>query len=244
MPRRCGNIPGLGQTERESNMEKYKTCRSCNLDKPINDFHKSSDSPDGHKARCKACIKTQDQIRYQNNAKQNRDRSLAYYYANREAYAEKSAERYRANKETIARARSEKRLANLWHYKKLERASYLRNAERKRQWNREYSLRNPDKSRARNSRRRARLAGAKTYLVTPKEMKALYQQNCFFCGSNKDINIDHIIPLARNGTHGIGNLMPLCDNCNSTKYNKTIMEWRIYRSRIGNPLPLDKGKNL
>jgi 5-methylcytosine-specific restriction endonuclease McrA len=236
--------PGAGQTDKESNMEKYKTCRSCNLDKTLDNFHKSSDSSDGRKSRCKNCQKIQDKARYEKNAQKNRQRALAYYYANQSLYAQKSAECYKRNRDQIAQSRSQKRLANLWHYKKLERASYARNAEAKRAWNREYSRHNLDKARVRNSRRRARLAGARTYLVSAKEMNKLYTQACLFCGSRKEINIDHIIPLAKNGTHSIGNLMPLCDNCNSTKYNKTIMEWRLYRIRIGNPLPLDKGKNL
>jgi Restriction endonuclease len=121
---------------------------------------------------------------------------------------------------------------------------YQKHRDNKRAQGRIYSKKNPDKNRARNQKRRARIANAKTYLVTSQEIKRLYSSQCLFCGRSDRIDLDHAIPLSRGGDHSIGNLIPLCDNCNSTKYNKTIMEWRVYRIRIGNPLPKDKGISL
>jgi 5-methylcytosine-specific restriction endonuclease McrA len=37
---------------------------------------------------------------------------------------------------------------------------------------------------------------------------------------------DHIIPLARKGTHSIGNLVPACHACNASKGKKLISEWK------------------
>jgi len=225
-------------------MEQYKTCNSCKQTQSLDNFHNDKTTKDGRKSNCKSCTKAKDAERYQRNADRNRARGLAYYYANAEIYAIKSAEKYAANREEISKRRSQNRRDNIWQFKKAERASYLRNAEAKRAYGREYSKKNPDKSRMRNLLRRARLANAVTYQITPKEIKKLYSSPCAFCSSRNEIDLDHIIPLTRDGSHGLGNLMPLCSNCNSTKYNKTIMEWRIYRIRIGNPLPLDKGKIL
>lgn len=223
-------------------MEQYKACNKCLQSKSLEEFHRASSAKDGRRTICKSCQRIQDQKRYEKNAEANRQRALIYYYANAQTYAEKNAQRYAENREEIARARSIKRRENLWHYKKLERASYKRNAEAKRAYGRRYSKMNPDKSRRRNSRRRARLAQATCYAITAKEMRRLYSMPCAFCASTERIDLDHKIPLSRGGSHGLGNLMPLCDNCNSTKYNKIIMEWRLYRIRIGEPLPIDKGK--
>lgn len=223
-------------------MEQYKTCTKCQQVQSLDFFHKSSGNKDGKRNTCKACTRKQDQARYQKNAESYRRRGLDNYYANADRYAEYSAKRYADNKEQIAAARSALRRENLWHHKALERASYARNVTQKREYSRRYSKANPDKSRVRNSRRRARLAQAICYAITPKELQGMYLQPCSFCGLTGSIDLDHKIPLSRGGSHGIGNLMPLCDNCNSTKYNKTIMEWRIYRIRIGLPLPIDRDK--
>lgn len=225
-------------------MEQYKVCKSCSANLPLSAFHKAKDNRDGRRNTCRNCQAVKDKARYNSNADAARAKALAYYHANKEDRARYSARRYQENKTEIAELRKQKRRENIWHYKKLERASYQRNKEQKRAKSAESARLNPNKSRARNSRRRALLNGASTKQITQKEIARLYASNCLFCNSSGPIDLDHAIPLSRGGSHSIGNLIPLCDNCNSTKYNKTIMEWRIYRLRIGSPLPNDKERNV
>jgi 5-methylcytosine-specific restriction endonuclease McrA len=234
------NTLGHGQTKKESNMSQYKTCNRCKANKPLDEFHKSSSAKDGHRNQCKSCTALADATRYQKDAKKHRQRALSYYYEHKEQSAETASKRYFANRDETSKKRAQLRKDNIWKYKKQERASYLRNKEQKRKYSSDYSKQNPEKSLERNSRRRARLKNAITFKVDSSELKQMKNRGCLFCGSKKEINIDHIIPLSRGGSHSIGNLMPLCDHCNSTKYNKTIMEWRMYRLRIGNPLPVDR----
>ena len=40
---------------------------------------------------------------------------------------------------------------------------------------------------------------------------------CVYCGAKKYLEIDHIIPLAKGGTHSLKNLQALCAACNSKK---------------------------
>ena len=86
---------------------------------------------------------------------------------------------------------------------------------------------NPEKNALKSQLRRARLRKVDCFLILDKEIKYLYRQNCLVCNSNKDITIDHRIPISRGGRHSIGNLQTLCKACNSSKKDKTIMEWRI-----------------
>lgn len=86
---------------------------------------------------------------------------------------------------------------------------------------------NPEKVLAANAKRRSRLKNNGVYFITEKDGLALYNSNCFYCGSDKQIQADHIIPIARGGSHSIGNLLPACATCNKSKKDSTIMEWRM-----------------
>lgn len=96
---------------------------------------------------------------------------------------------------------------------------------------RKYQKNNPQVGLNAYHRRRARILGNKTYSISKKEMKKLYNSPCVYCGSTKEINADHVIPIARGGYHGIGNLAPACGPCNRRKHDSFIMEWRL-RQRI------------
>jgi 5-methylcytosine-specific restriction endonuclease McrA len=44
---------------------------------------------------------------------------------------------------------------------------------------------------------------------------------CQYCGTRKDLTIDHVIPRARNGTDTWTNLVTACKKCNAKKGNDT-----------------------
>jgi hypothetical protein len=45
----------------------------------------------------------------------------------------------------------------------------------------------------------------------------LYGKQCLSCQNNKDLTIDHIIPVEKGGLNEIENMQPLCRSCNSKK---------------------------
>lgn len=51
-----------------------------------------------------------------------------------------------------------------------------------------------------------------------KAIKAAYKGRCAYCGIKpKQLTIDHVTPLARNGGHTPDNLVPACRPCNAAK---------------------------
>jgi len=50
----------------------------------------------------------------------------------------------------------------------------------------------------------------------------MYGKKCLACGSEKNISLDHIVPIHKKGTNTIDNLQPLCKSCNSKKGTKVI----------------------
>lgn len=51
------------------------------------------------------------------------------------------------------------------------------------------------------------------------------RRSCTYCGQPAT-SIDHVVPLSRGGNNYEGNLTPACGYCNSSKNNRTVMEWR------------------
>lgn len=55
----------------------------------------------------------------------------------------------------------------------------------------------------------------------PQDIKARvfarHGADCVNCGAGQDIQLDHIIPLARGGTDNESNLAPVCRTCNGRK---------------------------
>ncbi len=78
-------------------------------------------------------------------------------------------------------------------------------------------------------KRYAKIKNADRRLVKLSELKALHSRPCIYCGSKKQIEIDHVIPIARGGRHSIGNLVPACRTCNRSKTDYLVMEWRKKR---------------
>lgn len=47
--------------------------------------------------------------------------------------------------------------------------------------------------------------------------RARYGTACFYCGTSPSTTVDHVIPRARGGRNGSGNLVPACRPCNTIK---------------------------
>lgn len=52
------------------------------------------------------------------------------------------------------------------------------------------------------------------------EVLIKYKHTCVFCGSNNNLEIDHIIPVSKKGITEFLNLQVLCKSCNLKKSNK------------------------
>lgn len=63
-------------------------------------------------------------------------------------------------------------------------------------------------------------------------LKNIYMGLCAYCKKNKSDSIDHVVPLSKGGSNYIGNILPVCKRCNSSKGSKTLYEWRQYSGRL------------
>ena len=48
---------------------------------------------------------------------------------------------------------------------------------------------------------------------------------CTYCGSDKQLEADHILPLSRGGSNALVNLATACRSCNLSKGSKAVEDW-------------------
>lgn len=181
-----------------------KSCAKCGTWRLLSDFAITRGK---HHSYCKPCKRAYDKARYRNDP-EHRQR-------------------------TIDRA-------NTWQAANYERAEArwrdwrVKNRDRKNETERKRRLKDPERNRLiavnRAQRRRKWLHAGGSFVVTLAELASIRRSPCFACGARDNIQVDHVIPVARGGQHRIGNLMPLCQHCNVSKGKLTWAEWR-YSSR-------------
>jgi len=194
-----------------------KHCTKCNTTKSLDDFYKNKTSRDGRNTYCKCCWN--HYMREQNRKHKDRRAAAvaAWYRRNKQHKAEISAQWRAKNKHRIRFVQAQYRANNkqeLMH--------------KRSQW----AADNPHLVRANAQRQRAKRHNAPVYTITLKDLIRVLTSPCAIpeC-ANSDIEMDHIIPLSRGGTHGIGNLQSLCSHHNRTKHNKTMVEYRALLMR-------------
>lgn len=117
-----------------------------------------------------------------------------------------------------------------------DRARYEREGEKRREYAKQYLKDNPERMRAIRLRRQGRIRASK-FLSTERDWARLltrFHGSCAYCGERcDDLQREHVIPLARGGTHGVGNIVPACPRCNYAKKDKLLIEWRTNSPRGG-----------
>lgn len=129
---------------------------------------------------------------------------------------------YSKNKDRLLMQSREYYAANKLECRKRSEDWKRRNAEKYKSLVSAWKANNKDKVWSTKTRRRE--LEKSEFVVTAKDMLRLKNSVCATCGSQDQIEIDHIIPLSRGGKHSIGNLQPLCRFHNRSKGSKFVSE--------------------
>lgn len=115
------------------------------------------------------------------------------------------------------------------------RRNYLRDRDARLAYAKAYQKNHPEVSAATRNKRRK----APTFDVTGRDLlriQSRYSNSCFYCGVTlkpqgrsfpESLQWDHVIPLSRDGVNSIGNIVPSCRNCNRSKSDRFVTEWRF-----------------
>lgn len=174
-----------------------KHCPRCGLTKNRSEFHARGRNRDGKALWCKSCSKEYKQ---------------QWYLSVRDEYLVKF---------------SEYRKKNIEYFRTYDRAYYIQHKEHMNEQARKWVRANRDAHLVHWHARRARERQAEGR-YTAKEWRSLcewFGNYCLRCGAHSLLTVDHVIPLTKGGANHIGNLQPLCKQCNSIK-REQIADYR------------------
>lgn len=227
-----------------------KHCSKCDTDKPIDQFHKQAQSPDGYRSSCKQCRKVESKEYYWRDPELQRAKCAEYrqqqpgygvvalrqpYYCSR-CQQTKDASAFGVDRRRrfghypfCNECRKDERRQRAPQIRIENRRSYLRCPEKyiesSRKWVKANPRRRKESSQLYAHRRRAWKRGG-TGAFTQQEWVVLceqYDNRCLCCGrSDVRLSPDHIVPLSRGGSNTIDNIQPLCRDCNAHKFTQTI----------------------
>lgn len=182
-----------------------KRCIRCKQTKHTEAFHKDASRVDGLNSACITCQK------------------------------EKDALRYLRNRDHILKTKKEDKINNPEKYKKWSQTSYFNQHEYNKLRVKLWKQTNPDKVRIADLRKKAKrkfaLETAEVNNFTIEDWLALCEAvdyKCAYCRKETKLTVDHVVPLIRGGEHTLVNIIPLCKSCNSSKNNKTLLEFILW----------------
>lgn len=219
---------------------KKKTCNKCFETKNIDGFSKCKKNPDGFSYSCKECVKKYDKDYYSKNKKKIKRMAKEYYESNLETCKKSRKDYYLKNRERfIKQFRNyyfvHKEYALEWakNYiathpeiaKKSQKNFKANHPERIKMFKDRWAKGHPEKrlEYAENRRARKIANGGSISSEEWEEVKKKYGYRCLCCGrTDVKLQMDHVIPLAKGGHHGVENIQPLCKSCNSSKSTQHI----------------------
>jgi len=192
-----------------------KLCVTCKAKKPLSEFYKRKDSPDGYRNDCKACHKTGSLKKYYENHEAGKARLKA-------AHAKRVAENPNFYSERYAKYQE----SDLQRSKEM----YQANIEKRRAYQRHWSKTNRGIANALGRKYKLKKAKATPLWLTPEQ---LYNMQCTYkvaaqlsATSSEKWHVDHIVPIRGKdvcGLHVPWNLQLLPAKMNMAKGNRV---WR------------------
>lgn len=188
-----------------------KICSKCKLELSIDSFNKHKRMPDGIRSECRSCTSEANRKWREANVEKRKIDNKKWRDANSDKDKQRKLDYYYSNKLKMQKQ------SNDWH---ANNSGY--SSDYMKQWRED----NPGRSSEYVHVRRTRMQNNGLYKVLKRDLKRLYSASCAYCGATEDITLDHVVPLKRGGSHGIGNLVAACRTCNSSKGAKLLVEWR------------------
>jgi 5-methylcytosine-specific restriction endonuclease McrA len=83
-------------------------------------------------------------------------------------------------------------------------------------------------NRSKSKQRKARERGSRTVMLSPDQLWRRwveFDHCCAYCGTQGDLQVEHVIPISKGGEHHLGNIVPACASCNYSKRSAPVEQW-------------------
>ena len=200
-------------------MAAMKPCTKCGIDQPLSNY--SPDKrvvKDGLQGQCKSCRTVAMKTYRDSNPDITHAIAAACYRRNAEVFKERSRQYDRAHREQ-RRASS--------------KAWVEANGDRLRAYHREYRRLNPERVRAneRNYDHRKRANTPVSDVTAERWAERVYEfgGRCAYCMAAAPLEMEHITPVSKGGSHTMDNLVPACLPCNRSKKDAPLLVFLLRR---------------
>jgi hypothetical protein len=210
--------------------------------------HKQEINTERSSCKCSTCLdKCLDSQKrnYQNNREKILDYQSKYYQEHKQQVLDYHRKYYLDNYDSIREKQKSSYMNPENHAKALQSAKEYMNANKEKvaeikrrcakakpeyyrqkaiEWRQNHPERFKELQRRRNHRRRAK-SKENGGMYTESEwenLKRVYNYRCLCCENQLPLEVDHIVPVMKNGTNDISNIQPLCRSCNAKKSAKII----------------------
>jgi len=211
-----------------------KQCRMCGKNLEKSNFNKCSANPDGLQRWCKGCQKQAKSKWDKENQEHRFSYKLQYNSEHRIENVEYSRQ-YRKNHPGYVKKHNDERKLDPEKYKEIGKRSYEKTYPNRRhkiiKAVMEYRSKNKEKTRCWSNKchakRKSVLDNVLCDLTTDQWIGCLtfFDNKCVYCGEDKRITQDHVMPITKNGEHTKTNVVPACFRCNCSKNDSLLELW-------------------
>ena len=185
-----------------------KRCSHCKEIKPITEFTRDRRNKDGLNRMCRSCKKIY------NDAQREKNKDYMKNY-----YAQHKNSRNPKNEEPISHA----------EYMREWRKRHPEIRKREREYARDYRKLHPEKNASYSAKYRATLAES-SEKITASDFKScleFFNYECAYSGVplGEKYHTDHVIPVSKNGTNSIHNIVPCLPTINLLKATQDLDPW-------------------
>lgn len=229
-----------------------KQCTQCKQVKPLSEFHKRPDRPLGVMSECKTCNAERKRRHIAANPQKHAQQKKASYERLRKQVEDGRVLNSDKADKYCPKCRTVKPLSEFYrnrvrydgravHCKscmsKYHQQDRINRPEIYKGRRHIFYLANKDVARLYCELRRARKAGAEGS-VTKAELIQIHEEQegmCAYCGIRifweikRDVYIDHIVAITRNGSNWPDNIALVCQSCSSSKNNRLYDDWVLIR---------------
>ena len=213
-----------------------KICTKCNYEKDLIEFGNLSTTKDGKQFRCKECRNLSARESTQRGDSNHKEVLKKSYQKHKEKRLKEKAEYREINRELLAKNQKEYYRANKEDCIKYQKKYRIEKKDIIKEKRKEYMKKDFAKISKRNSNHKRR-AIVKSGNINTSELKELFNntKRCYWCNKklNKNkIQVDHYIPLSKDGEHLIENIVLDCPHCNMSKHDKDPLEFANKLGRL------------